>query len=400
MSDLINQWLEAYKQKDQASGYEIQNNFTEEDYKWFLKHPEYINSLNLNADNLYWVSEDGETAMPTQLHEDLYKAFEQEERKHIDSNRPKFQPFPVIAKSNSSSTLEHKYQQLAELVSSLGVDIRRVRDTETVEGAEAYAAKMNKEHPGQYQVESRDIDGDDIPEVMINKKYYNPFTKTYSDHKPYIVNGWKLSRKDVLKPIYQRSVQSDLGYGHQRTIERRKWKKTHTDDEGNELPYPDFNTWKTDVLYTREDFDEKDPKYTPFAYKSVDRGNVLTPEQYDALEKVRAPPRETKTAKGVFVKALSDLTNRHFGDNVARRKAFYDENGGFIQLASNVYKNFVSGPMERELIKHFNIDLDDEKTLKKYKARGEYKDQIKEVVEYYLTPDGQNEILGVLFQQN
>ncbi len=390
---IAEQWKEAVDSNNKDKADEIQNNFTEEDYKIIMKHPEYVKFLNFNADNLFWVSDDGETLVPTKIREELYKMFEQEERTHIDiknSNRPKFQPFPINIKPNSSSTLEHKYQQLAELVSSLGVDIRRVRDTETVEGAEAYAAKMNKEHPGQYQVESRDIDGDDIPEVMINKKYYNPFTKTYSDHKPYIVNGWKLARKDVLKPIYQRSVQSDLGYGHQRTIERKKLKKA-----GN--PYPDFNKWKTDILYTREEFKENDPEYTPFAYKKVHRGEELTPEQYDALEKVRAPPRETKTAKGVFVKAFSDLMNRYFGKNVAGRKAFYDENGGFIQLASNVYKNFVSGPMEKELSKYFNIGLDDEKTLKKYKARGEYKDQIKEAVKYYLTPNGQNEILGALF---
>lgn len=382
----FDKWIEAIKANNKEQAFEIQHSFTDEDYSKVLANPNLLNFINFDEQNLYVLVNDQDgTIHPTDMNQKLRKAYERLQTRQI---KPEFkaQTRQNKSKSDASLTLEQKYNHLKSIVGSLGADIKRVRDAETIGGANYYVAKMNKIHPGKYEWKEADIDGDGVNEILVNKKYYDPSTKTYTDFKPYIVNGWKLAPKDDLRQTYIQDVQNDLGFGRDRIKARKDWSKNNNGEK-----YPDYNKWKKEYLYTETQID----KENPFEYK-VERGN-LDSVDYDILEAHRPRPQTiTKTARGVFVKSLSDLIKKNL--NEEGRRNLYEKNNGFMAFAANIYKALVSDPVESQLKEAYNISDDDEKTLKKYKNREEYKNHIKEVVKYYLTPKGENELIDYVVQ--
>ncbi len=363
-----------------------QNDFDASDYQWFYNHPQFITALDPNVDNLKNTVEiDGEQVPIGKVLEDVLNKRDNKPYKSkatAYSSSPK-RNLPSISKlPKRVNSLEDTYKQLSSIVSSLGYDIKRIREAETREGAERYVTKMNSQYPPddpRYKLELEDVDDDDIPEIFINKKFYNPATKTYSDFKPYIVNGWKLARKDGIKRLYQQDIQDTLGFGHARSMERRKRKQ-----DGN--PYPTSKAqWINNYLYNKT----KDPE-DPFKWASIKQTGVVDPAMYKKIEANGGKPREKIAARSLFTSIFSEVMKGAYKDN--DRTALYDSHGGFIRLASDAYRDLVSGPIEEQLITMYNIN--DEKELKKYKAKDAYKDQVEEIVKQYLTPEGKAALLS------
>ena len=322
--------------------------YTVEIYESFLDNPGYIKYL------------DPDLIRDEKIKARLKKAMDDfGKRKHIDIRKK-----PL--------TSDEKYNALATIVGSSGSDIKRVRDAETFKGATRYAKNMNQKfHKGQevYRADQRDIDGDGVNEIFVYKKKWDPVEKSYKFEQPYIVNGWKLARKNILRPLYQEKMQDTTGYGY----DRMKYKF--------ENDWPVFNEWKTTKLYDRQ----PDPK-DPFTYIVKD-GTEYTPEVYEKVLNPRVKPRTTRAPKSVFSNVVSQVIQKLYPDE-KERKRFYVNVGGFMALASGLYSNFISSRVLDQLLQEYNIDPNDEKMIKKFKTKDPYKNAIKEEVRKFVNPDG------------
>ncbi len=280
---------------------------------------------------------------------------------------------PIPVKIPKSATLEQKYADLANIVKSLGYDIKRVREADTINGAKYFADKEN-ERLGKdiYKVHEDDIDHDGIPEIYIDKKYYNPVTRQYTEnYEPYIINGYKLQGKDPRRRWYMDDYQKDLNFGEARRDNIEKYMKEH-----NGQRYPNYKDWVNHRFYNRipDKGTQEHPLNPRFNWK-YERTDY--PESMYELAEQYVTPKTKRSARQVFQTWIAELVKNHFGDDAEARKNYYKDNGGYMNLVNDLYNYHVATP----LIAEYDVDPSNEKLMKKLKSTSQFKQECEAIVE-------------------
>lgn len=346
----------------------IQNDFDITDYAWFADHPNLIASvLDQNCPNILEDSgnDDGSTIL------DVLRAILNRRPNttyYVHDPNIKKKQIP-ITREGASSITSNKIKQLAALVGQLHTDLKQIKDAQTLKGAETYVKKQNEKLGKQiYRAYADDTYHDGDPEIYIEKRPYNLATHQYGEYEPYMVNGWKIARKDMRKQLYMKDIQDKFQFGS----DRRKNKKAYK-EANNGIPYPSFEEWKTTKLIKRE-VDPTD-KYRYI----ITKGEGITDEDYSTLTKWQTP-RETRSPKSVFTSMVSNLI-KSIHEDKNERTVWFNKYGGFISIASRLYKYFISDPVEQDLLQEYEINNPNE--MKKMKTKSVYKESVKKRVNYY-----------------
>ena len=240
----------------------------------------------------------------------------------------------------------------------------------------AYFAKKENERLGKdiYSVRQEDIDHDGIDEIYIDKKYYNPVTRQYSEnYEPYIINGYKLQGKDPRRRWYMDDYQKDLNFGKARREKMEQYIEEH-----NGQRYPNYKDWVNHRFYNRipDKGTAEHPLNPRFNWKYERRTDEYPDSMYNLAEQY-VTPKTKRSARQVFQSWIADLVKNHFGDDAESRKAYYKENGDYMNLVNDLYQSYVSGP----LIAQYDVDPNNEKMLKKLKSTPQFKQECENIVE-------------------
>lgn len=123
-------------------------------------------------------------------------------------------------------------QLVYDIVANLKRDFKKVKDALTVEGAQAIVDKHNRNCNNKWVAVEEDVNGDNIPDIIIKNEKNNPI----------VVNGWTTKKSDYpMKRLYaaaKRDRQLPLDEETHRPISYAKYKTSvrqlqYQDDSGD-----------------------------------------------------------------------------------------------------------------------------------------------------------------------
>lgn len=379
-----------------AQAWDIQRNFTNEDYEYFKQNPSLIPQLNrrivdeFNPDlgnelmNIHSGTSGINYGKTNYNPIDKY-ATNEERRKdpRFGSKKPLSKTHPIV----STTSTKDKFKMLQSIVADLKNDLKFEKDAATELGAKAWVAKANakSKYPNKYELDdTQDINNDGIPEYIITAQDYRN-GEPVGNRYPYMVNGWRFTRGNPAKRLYREQLQNDLGFpGRARQLKRKQY------EIDNKAPYPGYDQWYRESLYPTKEIDPNNPFERVYDETRMKYGDNV----YDSLEK-RRKRKLTRSAREVFSTAVKDVIDDTFERGSTAKKDFIkslDQFGGYMATVSRLYSELVTDPVLS------NYDG----TPEEIKKSVEYKQETRDIVAKYfknkaLLADDMTRLLGVNF---
>lgn len=243
---------------------------------------------------------------------------------------------PKERKYKSPTDMRVGMDDLFNIVINLQRDVRKISKAQSEAGAREVAASLSKRYGTDFDVAVEDLNGDDIPDVVIHDE----------DHTPYVVNGYTLAKtKYPMNNFYY----STRGEGQK----RKAWKE----DMFGKADYGD------DILnsYVADPFD-----------KTLSKPKKLTgasKEQWRKVKKameLKHKPKPTRlspyTLFQQLLKVITDTLHLQIPDRTKVVASLWNE-------------LIVNG-----LMGYYGVDTDDVEHVKKFKSTKVFKQAIQNLM--------------------
>ena len=241
----------------------------------------------------------------------------------------------TFGESNQRIGDNSNMELLAKLILDLKKDIKKVREAQTIKGAEDYVAQRNKnikDEKKHWKVDYRDINGDAIKDVLVvdDKGRFR------------LINGYGLTSQNPLKKKYLEYLQDEFGNPRERKLAKlaganiqsyRDWK-----NQGMNIQYDPNDifgapTWSNNTelgRHAQNIIDYNDQYYKEHGIKHI----------------YRDPTPRRKTAMAAFSKLIAkEVYDKFMQDQPEDRKKIVP----FIAFSGKAYKAFVTQTLEKEI---------------------------------------------------